>query len=190
MAAALLKSARKFASYGAVLLIVWWADPQQTLVTVGLGMVVVGIAVRIWGCGHLEKNLLVVTTGPYAHVKNPLYLGTLCCMTGFLLAASSTEGTGRWILFGLLPIYVLGFYVYYLPRKYRVEKNRLRERFGEAFDRYDGAVNDFLPRARPWHSGDDRCFRWSLVWSNHEPPMDLLILAVFAAIARRGDLPF
>jgi hypothetical protein len=32
---------------------------------------------RIWASGHLVKNKVLTVTGPYAYVKNPLYIGTL-----------------------------------------------------------------------------------------------------------------
>lgn len=179
---------RKLLVYGLAFLYVVLAEPTSAGLLAGGALVLAGVALRIWACGHLEKNKLVVTTGPYAHVKNPLYLGSLSVAVGLAVAAASMGPRGRWILFALLPATVALFFLAYFPRKKRVEGGRLREKFGEAWDRYDAAVPDFVPSLRPWRSGDQRRFSWGRVLENHEPPMDLLVAALFAAIALRPAL--
>ena len=65
----------------------------------------VGIAIRAWAAGTIEKERELATTGPYAHTRNPLYLGTLMIGTGV------TVGGGRWefaLLFGLFFVFVYG----------------------------------------------------------------------------------
>ena len=66
---------------GAALLLLWLlliglADPQWPTFLVGGVLVAAAWAVRLWAFGHLDKNQLLVTTGPYAHVRNPAYFGT------------------------------------------------------------------------------------------------------------------
>jgi protein-S-isoprenylcysteine O-methyltransferase Ste14 len=178
---------RKLAVYAIAAAIVYFARPSPSRVAFGGILVSAGIALRIWACGHLEKNKLVVTTGPYAFVKNPLSLGSCLVAAGLGLAAASPAGRGKWVLFGALPLILLAFFLVYFPRKKRVEGTRMREKFGEAWERYDASVPDFVPRLLPWRSGDPRRFSWRLVLANHEPPMDLLIVALFAAIALREE---
>ena len=48
-----------------------------------------GLALRIWTFGHLEKNQHMITTGPYAHSRNPAYLGSFLIVCGFGLAAGT-----------------------------------------------------------------------------------------------------
>ena len=94
----------------------------RAMIVVGLLVVAAGEAVRIWAAGHLYKNERVVTSGPYAYVKNPLYLGTFLIMVGFCMMASK---------FVFLAIGLVVFVAYYAPFKQRRESGRLRERFGD-----------------------------------------------------------
>jgi protein-S-isoprenylcysteine O-methyltransferase Ste14 len=177
---------RRLVVYTLVVGLVALAEPSPARLAVGGCLVALGIALRVWACGHLEKNKLVVTTGPYAHVKNPLYVGSFLIAAGMCTAAVS--GKRGWVLYAGVPVLLLAFFLIYMPRKKRKEGDRMRAKFGEAWDRYDAAVPDFLPRPTPWRSGDPRRFRFQLVVENHEPPMDLVVLAIFAAIALRPQI--
>ncbi|MDP6959084.1 MAG: methyltransferase, partial [Planctomycetota bacterium] len=78
----------------------WWFWPA-------MGLLVVGLSLRIWATGHLQKNQVLTVTGPYAYVKNPLYVGTFLCLAGLcILAQGSPENPSwplryaNWICFG------------------------------------------------------------------------------------------
>jgi len=180
---------RRLFVYASAAALVYLADPTPAGIVGGSVLVAAGLALRIWACGHLEKNRLVVTTGPYAHVKNPLYLGSFLITLGLLAASASAGPRGRWILFGFIPFVLAAYFVVYMPRKKRTEGGRLEAKFGEEWRRYDAAVPDFLPRLRPWRSGDARTFSWRRVLENHEPPMDLLVASLFLLVAFRPHLP-
>ena len=92
-----------------------------------------------WGAGHLVKNDLLSVAGPYAHLRHPLYAGTLCLALGFGVIA------GGWalvlVLGGFLPV----FFLYYFPYKERIESARLELRHGRAYAEYRRAVPALLP---------------------------------------------
>lgn len=182
MAASKALTPRKFLVYLAVVAMLGLADPWPPTFFAGAALAAFGIFWRVWGCGHLEKNLVLVTTGPYAYVKNPLYLGSFLVAVGGLLAAGSPDGRGVWVWIALVPVFAAMFFFSYMPRKKSVEGDRLARKFGEAFERFDQEVPDFIPRLTPYRSGDTR--RWSLerFLGNHEIGMDLLIVGLFAAI--------
>ena len=71
---------------------VWLAEPAWKSLAAGLPLSVAGLALRAWAAGHLEKNTTLAESGPYAWVRNPLYLGTLAVAAGFTVA------TRRWEL--------------------------------------------------------------------------------------------
>jgi hypothetical protein len=124
----------------------------------------------------------MVTTGPYAHSRNPAYLGSLLALIGVTLAAGNLETTrGKW-LWGLGLLLTVGFFVVYLPRKFRKEYTRLIARFGPAAEEHAANVPDFWPQLRPWRSGDDRQFSWRRVTYNHEWPWGVVLTLLFAAI--------
>ncbi len=122
----------------------------------------------------------MISSGPYAHVRNPLYLGTLLNLFGFGLAAGH-----RWVVYGLLPAGLLVFILYYIPKKERVESERLREIFGPEFDVYHGAVPGYLPRLRPWPQAKQQPMSWALVVENSEVPTQLLIAGGLAVLYLR-----
>ena len=139
---------------------------------------------RVWGCGHLRKNQAVISSGPYAHVRNPLYLGTLLNLVGFCLASGHP-----WVVYGLLPAGILVFGLYYVPKKERVETERMLKRFGEEFRTWHDAVPGYFPRIRPWPGARKEPMSWALVAENSEVPTLMLLLGGLAVLyARHFDL--
>ncbi|MBI3449577.1 MAG: isoprenylcysteine carboxylmethyltransferase family protein [Acidobacteria bacterium] len=159
--------------------------PSPLSMTLGLLPIVAGLALRVWACGHLVKNKRLTTTGPYAYVKNPLYVGTILITTGFCVLAQPL----------LVPIVFIGFYAYYMPRKRKIEGDRLRKIYGEAYERFEKAVPDLLPQLTPYRSGDTTRFDGKLVFDNSEHgtvmSVALGIALIFVSVWLResGSLP-
>ncbi len=131
------------------LAIVALREPPLVGFVLGVPPIVAGVALRSFAAGHLVKNDALATTGPYAHLRHPLYLGTLMVATGFALLVG-----------GLLSLVVLAavwpwFALQYFPRKDRVECARLAALHGEVFERYRAAVPALWPRLRPWRDESD-----------------------------------
>jgi hypothetical protein len=124
----------------------------------------------------------VVTTGPYAHTRNPAYLGSFLALCGVALAAGNAETRHGRAVWGFALLLVLVFFVGYLPRKFAREYARLEQRFGQAARRHAAHVPDFWPRLAPWRSGDERRFSWRRVRENHEWPWGLVLFGVLSAI--------
>src|SRR6185369_12486626 len=61
----------------------------------GIGLVVagLGVAVRSWAAGYLIKSKALITGGPYAYVRNPLYLGRVMIGTGMCIAVQLPAAT-------------------------------------------------------------------------------------------------
>ncbi|HHX39816.1 MAG TPA: isoprenylcysteine carboxylmethyltransferase family protein [Armatimonadetes bacterium] len=119
------------------------AEPRPALYLVGVMAVVAGQAMRFWAAGYIVKATQLTTTGPYAHVRNPLYLGSLLITLGW--------GT----MSGRLVVAVVLLAVFALTHALaiRSEESYLGERFGEEFDDYCRRVPRLFPRLRPGASG-------------------------------------
>lgn len=91
------------------------------------------LVARTRGDGNL------VTTGPFVHVRNPIYLA----LALFLFALAL--GMGHWgaVLVGL-PIYALATWL-----RVRSEEAVLRATFGKSFDAYAQRVPRFVPNFLP-----------------------------------------
>jgi len=113
----------------------WLSAPTWSSLAFGLPIAIMGLALRAWAAGHLEKNRSLAVSGPYACVRNPLYIGTLTVAAGFVIAAR------RWEL-GVL--FAAVFLLIYLP-VVELEEQHLRSLFPEYAD-YAKRVPRLWPR--------------------------------------------
>ena len=154
-------------------LVLFLARPSTPSLVVGMSLAAVGESLRIWASGHLEKTLMLATGGPYAHTRNPLYLGSVLMALGMAAAAASP-----WVL-AVAASYLLAFY----PVVIRKEEVLLREKFGPDYAEWAASVPPFLPRLTPGGPRASR-FEWRRVRRNREwravlalPPVAALLWA-------------
>jgi hypothetical protein len=173
---------RRAVVYAAVALFLSIADPRTPTLELGLAVAAGGETIRLWATGHLVKNDRLTRSGPYAHVRNPLYLGTLLILVGFSVAGSSSHFPGILVPLCLLPLGLAIFFGYYMPRKLRIESDRLVRRFGADAAEYIAAVPSLVPRRRPARlgPGEPSFFATARVVSNNEH-LTLLAVALGAA---------
>ena len=132
--------------YCFVAALVWTSKPTPALVAAGAVFVVLGESFRIWAAGHLLKSKELAVSGPYRYTQNPLYFGRLSILTGFCLMARLPYHANL----GVLATGWAVFFLYYLPRKIRVEGARLKLLHGEAWESYFQSVPVIFPRLRPY----------------------------------------
>lgn len=148
----------------------------------GIPFVVAGESLRTWAAGHLVKDERLTAGGPYAHVRNPLYLGSLLNTVGFLGIL------GDWWLAAVF--LVLAFAVY-LPTVQQ-EEDYLRRMHGEVLDEYRRRVPGIVPRLTPARLEIEGLhmsrFAWSQVFANGEHRTWLAFAVLFALLAARGLL--
>ena len=60
-----------------VLPFLWFARPTLSLLAWGAPLAVLGLLLRAWAAGTIVKERELTTTGPYSHLRHPLYLGSL-----------------------------------------------------------------------------------------------------------------
>lgn len=111
-------------------------DPETLL---GCALVFLGLGVRTWSAGILRKTRELTTTGPYAVIRNPLYVGSFLIMSGFCTLIDDVEN----IFIVLGP--VAGLYVLQVLHEERL----LSERYGARWAAYASSVPRFLPRSWP-----------------------------------------
>jgi protein-S-isoprenylcysteine O-methyltransferase Ste14 len=148
-----MKKIRRIPLFLGALLLVIFARPNPTGMMIGVILILAGEAIRIWATGHLRKNENLTVTGPYAYVKNPLYVGSILITTGFCILADNIY---------VLAAATLAFCFHYIPYKKRVEGERLKRIFGSRYEDYDQKVPDYVPRWTPYSeekaSWSFRCF--------------------------------
>lgn len=118
-----------------VLAFAWLARPTLQSLAWSLPVSVAGLALRAWAAGHLAKNQQLATGGPYAHVRNPLYVGTLLVAAGLVAASRRAE---------LAVLFAAVFFFIYLP-VIEQEEQHLRKLFPE-YSSYARQVPMLFPR--------------------------------------------
>jgi protein-S-isoprenylcysteine O-methyltransferase Ste14 len=148
----------------------------------GIPLVALGESLRTWAAGHLVKDETLTVGGPYAYLRNPLYLGSLLNTIGFLVIL------GDWLLAAAFFAVALAIYV----PTVRQEEDYLRRMHGKAFDAYVGAVPGVLPRLTPAKLDITEVrnsrFQWRWVWENDEHRTWVAFAAVLALFGARSTL--
>jgi protein-S-isoprenylcysteine O-methyltransferase Ste14 len=117
----------------------WKANPHfgpfhlLSFAFIGGGFVLIGAAWRVLYAAQQQHAL--ATTGPYAYVRHPQYVGFVLIMFGFLL---------QWPT--LLTLAMFPVLVWMYVHLARQEEREERAQFGEAYAEYAGRVPAFVPR--------------------------------------------
>jgi protein-S-isoprenylcysteine O-methyltransferase Ste14 len=166
---------RVAAGYLAGLLVLALARPTTRTLVAGFVLALAGEAIRLWASGHIEKTQKLATGGPYAHTRNPLYLGTFVMAIGVALAAASP-----WAVVAIA-LYLIAFY----PAVIREEERFLRRRFGDEYAEWARNVPLVFPRPTP---GGPRtsAFSWDRVKANREWRTALALPLLLVVLWLRG----
>ena len=134
----------------------WRARPSWQSIAVGVAVACIGLVIRALASGQVKKDRELTTTGPYAYVRNPLYLGSILLGIGFSVAARDI-----WIGVFLVVYFVL----IYVP-VIRGEQNYLRSTF-PGYAEYIQRVPSLVPRAL-WFTGVTNGFSRELYFRHRE----------------------
>jgi protein-S-isoprenylcysteine O-methyltransferase Ste14 len=128
--------------------------PSRTpaVILAGAALVGMGEALRLWAVHHIgvisrtraERLGPLISTGPFGHVRNPLYLGNIALWLGFTVSAG---------LLWLTPVVLLVLLLEY-HAIVRWEEGLLASRMGAAYRHYLTVVPRWIPLRRPVPAGD------------------------------------
>lgn len=112
---------------------------------IGLVLAVLCLPLLFWVFSSIGKNISetvltkdsheLVTSGPYAWVRHPLYGGALILLFGISLIF------GDWIIFGYSIVGLLAFRLLVIP----AEEKQLLDAFGEEYECYQARTGALLP---------------------------------------------
>ena len=117
----------------------------------GLIIALVGEMIRIWGVswagsetratGNVGGSFLVIS-GPFAHVRNPLYVGNILMYTGLGIMS-----------FAFFPyLQILGLFFFYFQYKLIIkeEEHYLEKAYGKDYENYRQNVPRFFPKLKAY----------------------------------------
>jgi len=145
---------RSYTPVPLVVAMLLFAKPTAASFAWGLPMALLGEALRLWGVSLAGSSTRVtggvgaielVTSGPFAHVRNPLYLGNILLYVGMGIASNA--------LFPWLQTAGLLWFAFQYSAIVGLEEDYLRTRFGDAYARYCAAVPRFIPSPRRYDGG-------------------------------------
>jgi protein-S-isoprenylcysteine O-methyltransferase Ste14 len=169
------RKVRKIPLFIGAFLLVIFAKPHFWGISIGMVLIFLGEGIRTWAAGHLQKNEILTVSGPYAYVKNPLYIGSIFITAGFCILADNIY---------LLAAAFFMFCFHYIPYKKKVEGDRLRKIFGSQFEDYDEKVPEYLPRWTPY-SNKKVSWQFKCFIENSEEGILLIVLAGILLVLSR-----
>jgi protein-S-isoprenylcysteine O-methyltransferase Ste14 len=117
---------------------------SPVLFWIGWLLATAGLSFTVWARRHLATNWSadvtlkadheLITSGPYALVRHPIYTGLLVGFVGSALAL------GRWR--GIVAVVLMGLAQW---RKVRIEERGMRQLFGERYREYERRVSALIP---------------------------------------------
>lgn len=146
----------------------------------GIALVLSGFLFRICARGYKEEKSSqgrnLVTDGPYAAVRNPMYFGTLLIGTGVIFTLLQL-----WVIFPFIIIFLL----IYIPQ-IKKEEALLLKTFKEEYEAYSQSTPRCFPRLKDLLSLRGR-LRLKLSWVKKESASLLLTIIAILAIAAWED---
>ena len=116
----------------------------MALAGAGAVLVALGEAIRLWGVRHIgaisrtrsDRLGPLIASGPFALVRNPLYIGNVALWAGFAVSARLP-----WLAPVLVAILAFEYHAIV-----RWEERLLEERLGETYRSYAAQVPRWMPR--------------------------------------------
>ena len=145
----------KYRSYTPIpllLAILIFAAPRPASLAAGFAITLLGQTIRLWAVSHaggatrttgtVGAGAELITHGPFAYVRNPLYVGNFLIALGFCIMAWAWM---PWLLLIYLALFSLQYQMIVT-----LEEEHLRQRFGKIYAAYLAQVPRFLPRLTPF----------------------------------------
>ena len=146
-------------------------------------LIALGEWLRIWAVGYAGGSTRtrtlgaardLVTTGPYAHVRNPLYLGNFVLSIGVCVFAN---------VYWMIAILVIGFLIQYTPIILS-EETYLLKLCGDRYRTYCATVPRLIPHPRPYALPPDRDFSLHRALKSEKRTLTAIVCVLVLIAAR------
>jgi len=174
-----------------LLAMILFARPTEATMLIGAIVALFGEMLRLWGVAYTGSLTRatggvgapeVVVAGPYARVRNPLYIGNLLLYTGIGIMANA--------LVPWLVIIALAFFSLQYALIVSLEEEFLETEFGADYLEYKRNVPRFLPRLTPFkHPAQDHQLpNWQEALKSETRTLQAIaiVLLILVAIWLRG----
>ena len=150
---ALLFKNRSYTPIPFLIVMLFFAESTLTTLLIGFAVALLGEFFRFWGVSYAGSETrttgpvggtFLVIRGPFAYVRNPLYLGNILLYLGIGIMSNA--------LFPYLQIVALIFF--YIQYKFIIDEEEafLRKKFKESYDEFYNNVPRLMPQLRPYRN--------------------------------------
>ena len=142
---------RSFTPIPIALMIIYFAGANNTFRYFGFVLLLIGETIRIWAVSHAggatrTRNVgapSLCSSGPYAHSRNPLYVGNMLMYIGIVLIAGVPNGS-------FMVVMTAVFFLIQYTLIISLEEETLVTLFGNEYMKYKKNVPPIIPRLKPW----------------------------------------
>ena len=118
--------------------VICFSVPTARTLFVGFFLIIGGMVFRAWSSGFINKNTELATQGPYSLTRNPLYFGNFLIGLGFAIAGNTIY---TYLIF-------FAYYLLFFPYIMWLEHNKMKEKFGKAYEKWAKNSNSFFTKIR------------------------------------------
>ena len=145
---------------------------------VGFLLMLSGVAFRIYTAGYLQGKHTTTTiiadymctSGPFAYIRNPLYLGN------FIIGLSLAVAFNEWYGYLVFAIHYIGVYSILIS----YEEKFMANKFGAAYAEYRACTRRFIPSLKPFKGSSNMNPDFKVGFSSEK--YYFLILLIFFAL--------
>lgn len=137
-----------------IVMVIFQEATWQSLL-IGFAVALLGEFFRLWGVSYAGSETrttgsvggtYLVVSGPFAHLRNPLYLGNILLYVGI--------GVMSMALFPYLQIVALVFFVIQYHFIIKEEEGYLRKTFGKEYEDFYNNVPRLIPQFKAYKNGN------------------------------------
>ncbi len=127
------------------------ARPTSVSFILGIVLVILGELTRLWGVSYAGSETrttgtmgatYLITSGPFSHVRNPLYLGNMIMYFGFGIISNSL----------ILALIGLLYFLFQYSLIVSLEEESLFKKFLDEYVEYYSEVPRFIPKMKKYKS--------------------------------------
>ena len=172
--------------FAALMIPIVFLIAETTVLQLYIGFILMSLGelVRFWAdgyVGHVKVNRnkigLLITAGPYAYTRNPLYLGS------FLIGLGVMVIVGRWLI--ALPLSVAMVWIYY--KKSLEEDEVILAEWKDMFQHYCQKIPRFFPTLRPYPNPQGQ-WSWKGISASKEWKTVVWVPIFFLALYFRREI--
>ena len=187
-----LRRPRFAAAFVLIVALFFVAHPTQHTIRLGGFFILLGEMIRVWANGYVghrkvnwtapdlpgsSKIGTLITAGPYAFVRHPLYFGTLLLGVGLCVIVGNP----------LLALAALGSFHLFYGQKIADEEQTLSHEWGEQFERYRVCVPRWFPGLKHYSHPEGQ-WSWEGIAASKEWKTAVWVIAGVIALYLREEI--